>query len=109
MTLHASAYWATTPLLVSACLAMVVPLAGGSDGMLDGIVFSIAGVQAAYDLVGMLALAPRSGNLLHGAYREAAQALELIAQERRAAAAMNLARELSERRHARSSGHFGSR
>ena len=101
--------WATTPLLVTACLAMVVPLAGGRYGLLGGIVFGIAGTQAAYDLVGLLAVAPRSGNLLHGASREVAAGLELIAQERRAAAAIKVARELSERSQSRSHGRYGSR
>jgi hypothetical protein len=48
--------WATTPLLVTACLAMAVPLAGGRYGLLGGIVFAIAGLQAAYDLVGLIAM-----------------------------------------------------
>lgn len=52
--------WATTPLLVTACLAMAVPLAGMHHGILAGAVFSLAGLMAAYDLVGVLGLASRS-------------------------------------------------
>jgi len=57
--------WATTPLLVTACLAMAIPLASlHSGGFLAGVVFSLAGLMAAYDLVGLLGLAHgRGGNL----------------------------------------------
>jgi hypothetical protein len=49
--------WATTPLLVTACLAMAIPLASLHQGVLAGAVFSLAGLMAAYDLVGLLAMA----------------------------------------------------
>jgi hypothetical protein len=56
--------WATTPLLVTACLAMAIPLAGGRGGFLAAAAFGIAGLQAAYDLAGVLGLAHgRGGNL----------------------------------------------
>jgi hypothetical protein len=47
--------WMTTPLLVTACLAMAIPLASLHSGILAGAVFSLAGLMAAYDLVGLLA------------------------------------------------------
>ena len=57
--------WATTPLLVTACLALAIPLASGRGGFLATAVWSIAGFQAAYDLVGLLGLAHgRMGGLL---------------------------------------------
>jgi hypothetical protein len=49
--------WATAPLLVTACLAMAIPLAGLHGGFLAGAVFALAGLMAAYDLVGVLSLA----------------------------------------------------
>ena len=49
--------WATTPLLVTACLALAIPLAGGHDGFVAAAAFGIAGLMAAYDLVGLLSLA----------------------------------------------------
>jgi hypothetical protein len=54
--------WATTPLLVTACLALAIPLASGRDGFLAAAVFGIAGLMAAYDLVGLLGGA-RGGGL----------------------------------------------
>jgi hypothetical protein len=53
--------WATTPLLVTACLAMAIPLAGMQNGLLAGAVFSLAGLMAAYDLVGLLGMARGGG------------------------------------------------
>jgi hypothetical protein len=53
--------WATTPLLVTACLAMAIPLAGMHNGVLAGAVFSLAGLMAAYDLVGLLSMARGGG------------------------------------------------
>ena len=49
--------WSTTPLLVTVCLAVAIPLASGRSGFLAAAVFGIAGFQAAYDLVGLLGLA----------------------------------------------------
>lgn len=46
--------WGTTPLLVTACLAMAMPLATGRGGFLVAAAFGIAGFQAAYDLAGLL-------------------------------------------------------
>jgi hypothetical protein len=46
--------WGTAPLLVTGALAMAIPLAGGRSGFLAAAVFGIAGLQAAYDLVGLL-------------------------------------------------------
>src|SRR5262249_28327648 len=54
--------WATTPLLVTACLALAIPLANGRDGFLAAAVFGIAGLQAAYDLVGVLSSSYSGGN-----------------------------------------------
>jgi hypothetical protein len=57
--------WATTPLLVTACLALAILLASGRDGFLAAAVWGIAGFQAAYGLVGLLGLAHgRMGRLL---------------------------------------------
>lgn len=53
--------WATTPLLVTASLAMAIPLASGRSGFLAAAVFGIAGLMAAYDLVGLLGLGNRGG------------------------------------------------
>src|SRR5215471_19140525 len=53
--------WATTPLLVTACLALAIPLASGRSGFVAAAAFGIAGLQAAYDLAGLLSLAPRGG------------------------------------------------
>ena len=78
-----------------ACLAMVVPLASGQDGFLGAVVFGIAGMQAAYDLVGVVGVAQRSTSLLHGAQREGVQALRLAADEQRSLMAIQVARELS--------------
>jgi hypothetical protein len=36
-----------TPLLVTACLAMAAPLAGGREGFFGALVFGLAGLQAA--------------------------------------------------------------
>jgi hypothetical protein len=55
--------WATTPLLVTACLAMAIPLASGRSGFLAAAVFGIAGLQAAYDLVGLLGHGGAGGRL----------------------------------------------
>jgi hypothetical protein len=56
--------WGTTPLLVAACLAMALPLATGRSGFLAAAAFSIAGLQAAYDLVGLLSFgSARPGRL----------------------------------------------
>jgi hypothetical protein len=97
--------WATTPLLVTACLAMAVPLASGRDGVLAAAVFGIAGMQAAYDLVGLLGIAQRSNNLLRGAQREVSEALRVVAEERRAGMAIQVARELASSSH----GQYGHR
>jgi hypothetical protein len=56
--------WATTPLLVTACLALAIPLASLHSGILAGAVFSLAGLMAAYDLVGLLGLSHGGGG--HG-------------------------------------------
>jgi hypothetical protein len=56
--------WATTPLLVTACLALAIPLASGRSGFLLAAAFGIAGFQAAYDLVGLLGLGHGVGH--HG-------------------------------------------
>lgn len=56
--------WATTPLLVAACLAVAVPLASGREGFLAAAVFGIAGLQACYDLVGLLASSRGGGSLM---------------------------------------------
>ncbi len=53
--------WGTTPLLVTAALAMAIPLAGLHSGFLAGVVFSIAGLMAAYDLVGLLGVSHGGG------------------------------------------------
>jgi hypothetical protein len=53
--------WATTPLLVTACLAMAIPLASGRAGFLAAAAFGIAGFQAAYDLVGLFSYARGGG------------------------------------------------
>jgi hypothetical protein len=56
--------WGTTPLLVATCLAMALPLATGRGGFLAAAAFSIAGLQAAYDLVGLLSFgSARPGRL----------------------------------------------
>jgi len=56
--------WGTTPLLVTACLAMAVPLATGhGGGFLTGSIFSIAGLMAAYDMVGLLGFAGGHGRV----------------------------------------------
>jgi hypothetical protein len=55
--------WGTTPLLVTACLAMAIPLASLHSGVLAGASFSLAGMMAAYDLAGLLSVAPgRAGH-----------------------------------------------
>lgn len=46
--------WGTTPLLVTGALAMAIPLASGRNGFLAAAVFGIAGLQAAYDVAGLL-------------------------------------------------------
>jgi hypothetical protein len=57
--------WGTAPLLVTACLAIALPMASGREGFLGAVVFGIAGLQAAYDLVGLLAFGhARGANLL---------------------------------------------
>lgn len=56
--------WSTTPLLVTACLSMAIPLASGRAGFLAAAAFGIAGFQAAYDLVGLLGVASRGGSSL---------------------------------------------
>jgi hypothetical protein len=56
--------WATTPLLVTACLAMAIPLASGRSGFLAAAAFGIAGLQAAYDLAGLLAFGHAWGGSL---------------------------------------------
>jgi hypothetical protein len=56
--------WGTTPLLVAACLALALPLATGRSGFLAAAAFGIAGLQAAYDLVGLLSFgSARPGRL----------------------------------------------
>jgi hypothetical protein len=54
--------WSTTPLLVTACLAMALPLASGRGGFLAAAAFGIAGFQAAHDLAGMLRLSDGAGH-----------------------------------------------
>jgi hypothetical protein len=77
--------WATTPLLVTACLAMAVPLAAGREGVLSAVLFGIAGMQAAYDVVGLLGVGQRSSSsLLRAAMNEATQVARTISAERRA-------------------------
>jgi hypothetical protein len=49
--------WGTTPLLVTVALSIAVPLAVGRSGFLAAAAFGIAGLMAAYDLVGVLSLA----------------------------------------------------
>src|SRR5207253_2249343 len=66
--------WATTPLLVTACLALAIPLANGRSGFLPAAAFGIAGMMAAYDLVGLLGMTqgggrPRSGHAWPGRAR----------------------------------------
>jgi hypothetical protein len=56
--------WGTTPLLVTACLALALPMASGREGFLGAAVFGIAGMQAAYDLVGLLAFGRARGGSL---------------------------------------------
>lgn len=52
--LHELLGWGTAPLLVTACLAMVIPLATAqSGGFIAAFVFGIAGLQAAHDLIGV--------------------------------------------------------
>jgi hypothetical protein len=46
--------WGTTPLLVVVALAIAVPLAMGQSGFLPALLFSLAGLKAASDLVGLL-------------------------------------------------------
>lgn len=53
--------WSTTPLLVTACLALAIPLANGRSGFLPAAAFGIAGMMAAYDLVGLLGLSHGGG------------------------------------------------
>jgi hypothetical protein len=84
---------------------MAVPLASGRDGFLAAAVFGIAGMQAAYDLVGLLGIAQRSNNLLRGAQREVSEALRVVAEERRAGMAVQVARELASSSH----GQYGHR
>jgi hypothetical protein len=76
--------WMTTPLLVTACLAMAVPLASGRDGFLGAAVFGIAGMQAAYDLIGLLSVAQRSNSLLQTAFRELVELTGYAAKQSRA-------------------------
>jgi hypothetical protein len=83
--------WATTPLLVTACLAMAIPLAGGREGFLGAMVFGIAGMQAAYDLVGLLGGTHRSTNLLRSAFSEVLDVGQVVAAETRAVAAIRMA------------------
>ncbi len=78
--------WATTPLLVTACLAIAMPIASGRDGVIPAFLFGIAGFQAAYDLVGLLAHAPRANNLLRWMAREGEEGMRLGGQYRAAAA-----------------------
>jgi hypothetical protein len=71
--------WATTPLLVTACLAMAIPFASGRSGFLAAIAFGIAGFQAAYDVAGLLSYARGggggSGLMTHAARTAAASFL----------------------------------
>jgi hypothetical protein len=53
--------WGTTPLLVVVALALAVPLATGQSGFLAATALGIAGLMAAYDLVGLLSTAQRGG------------------------------------------------
>ena len=55
--------WATTPLLVTACLALAIPLANGRGGFLPAAAFGIAGMMAAYDLVGLLGMTQGGGRV----------------------------------------------
>jgi len=83
--------WMTTPLLVTACLAMAVPIASGRDGFLAAAVFGIAGMQAAYDLVGLLGAAQRSNGLLRPAFGEVVDAAKFANAHSRAEMAMEIA------------------
>ena len=57
--------WGTTPLLVTACLVLGIPLAAGREEFLSAAVFGIASLQAAYDLAGLLAFGRAwGGNLM---------------------------------------------
>jgi hypothetical protein len=49
--------WGTTPLLVAVALSLALPLAAGRSGFLAAAAFGIAGLMAAYDLVGVLSVA----------------------------------------------------
>ncbi len=64
--------WATTPLLVTACLAMAIPLASGRSGFLAAAVFGIAGMMAAYDVIGLLGGARHGGGASPLAYARTA-------------------------------------
>jgi len=55
--------WATTPMLVTACLALAIPLANGRSGFLLAAAFGIAGMMAAYDLVGLLGMTQGGGRV----------------------------------------------
>ena len=55
--------WGTTPLLVVVAIAIAVPLAAGQSGFLDAVLFGIAGMMAAYDLVGLLGVTRGGGGL----------------------------------------------
>lgn len=76
--------WSTTPLLVTACLAIAIPLASGRDGVFGALIFGIAGMQAAHDLVGLLGFAQRSNSLLSGAIRGGIDLARMAAAEGRA-------------------------
>lgn len=53
--------WGTTPLLVSVCLSVAVPMATGRSGFLAAAAFGIAGFMAAHDLVGVLGVSSSMG------------------------------------------------
>src|SRR5207244_1444515 len=53
--------WGTTPLLVAVCLSVALPMATGRSGFLAAAGFGIAGLMAAYDLVGLLGMSHGMG------------------------------------------------
>ncbi len=97
--------WMTTPLLVTACLAMAVPIAAGRDGFLAAAVFGIAGMQAAYDLVGLLSAAQRSNGLLRPAFGEVVDLAKMANAHTRA----EMAAEVAAMRALDSRGQYGHR
>jgi hypothetical protein len=47
--------WGTSPLLVVVAVSLAIPLAAGQAGFLGAVLFGIGGLQAAHDVVGLLA------------------------------------------------------